>query len=124
MIPAACGLCQSNRGKGSSAVSKPNLVRRDLAWGLHIDYGRVKECLLKSGAKVNYRTYLADAFEWLEARDENSIHAIVTDPPYGLKEYTDIEKAKLRNGRGGCLAHTAGIRRLQAKPATKVHGAG
>jgi len=22
-------------------------------------------------------------------------------PPYGLKEYTDIEKAKLRNGRGG-----------------------
>jgi DNA modification methylase len=50
---------------------------------------------------VNYRTYLADAFAWLEARGENSIHAIVTDPPYGVKEYTDIEKAKLRNGRGG-----------------------
>jgi len=57
--------------------------------------------LIKSNAKVNYRTYLADAFDWLEARDENSIHAIVTDPPYGLKEYTEIEKAKLRNGRGG-----------------------
>jgi DNA modification methylase len=25
----------------------------------------------------------------------------VTDPPYGLKEYTDIEKTKLRNGKGG-----------------------
>ena len=50
---------------------------------------------------MSYRIYLADAFEWLEAREENSIHAIVTDPPYGLKEYTDIEKAKLRNGRGG-----------------------
>ena len=50
---------------------------------------------------MNYRIFLADAFTWLEARGENSIHAIVTDPPYGLKEYTDIEKAKLRNGRGG-----------------------
>jgi site-specific DNA-methyltransferase (adenine-specific) len=50
---------------------------------------------------VNYKIYLADAFAWLEAREENSIHAIVTDPPYGLKEYTDIEKTKLRNGRGG-----------------------
>ena len=45
--------------------------------------------------------HLSDAFTWLEAREENSIHAIVTDPPYGLKEYTDIEKTKLRNGRGG-----------------------
>jgi len=50
---------------------------------------------------VNYKTYLADAFAWLESRRENSIHAIVTDPPYGLKEFTDGEKAKLRNGSGG-----------------------
>jgi site-specific DNA-methyltransferase (adenine-specific) len=50
---------------------------------------------------MNYRIYLADAFAWLETREANSIHAIVTDPPYGLKEYTDGEKAKLRNGRGG-----------------------
>src|SRR5258708_5281805 len=48
-----------------------------------------------------YSIHLLDAFTWLEAREENSIHAIVTDPPYGLKEYTDIEKTKLRNGRGG-----------------------
>src|SRR6202162_6022428 len=50
---------------------------------------------------MNYRTYLSDAFACLEEREENSIHAIVTDPPYGLKEYTDTEKAKLRKGRGG-----------------------
>jgi DNA modification methylase len=50
---------------------------------------------------MRYRIYLADAFAWLEAREANSIHAIVTDPPYGLKEYTDVEKAKLRHGRGG-----------------------
>jgi DNA modification methylase len=48
-----------------------------------------------------YDIHLADAFTWLATRQENSIHAIVTDPPYGLKEYTDTEKAKLRKGRGG-----------------------
>ena len=48
-----------------------------------------------------YSLHLADAFVWLEAREENSIHAVVTDPPYGLKEFTDVEKAKLRKGRGG-----------------------
>lgn len=48
-----------------------------------------------------YSIYLADAFAWLEASEENSVHAIVTDPPYGLKEFSDIQKAKLRNGHGG-----------------------
>jgi site-specific DNA-methyltransferase (adenine-specific) len=42
-----------------------------------------------------------DCLEWMAARDPNSIHAIVTDPPYGLKEYTSPEKEKLRRGRGG-----------------------
>jgi site-specific DNA-methyltransferase (adenine-specific) len=37
----------------------------------------------------------------MEKREECSIHAIVTDPPYGLKEYTPVEKQKLRNGHGG-----------------------
>jgi DNA modification methylase len=44
---------------------------------------------------------LGDSLAWLERRSANSIHAIVTDPPYGLKEYTETEKRKLRNGRGG-----------------------
>jgi len=48
-----------------------------------------------------YSIHLSDAFAWLQARGENSVHAIVTDPPYGLKEYSDVEKTKLRNGRGG-----------------------
>jgi len=37
----------------------------------------------------------------MEQREENSIHAIVTDPPYGLKEYTAAEKRKLRGRKGG-----------------------
>jgi site-specific DNA-methyltransferase (adenine-specific) len=43
----------------------------------------------------------ADCFEWLEKREANSIHAVVTDPPYGLVEYTDKEQEKLKKGRGG-----------------------
>ena len=45
--------------------------------------------------------YHADCFEWLARQEPNSIHAVVTDPPYGLVEYTTKEKEKLRNGKGG-----------------------
>jgi len=50
---------------------------------------------------VKYALHLADAFEWMNSRAASSIHAIVTDPPYGLKEYSEPEKRKLRRGRGG-----------------------
>lgn len=43
----------------------------------------------------------ADAFEWLRRAAPASIHAVVTDPPYGLIEYTPKELDKRRNGRGG-----------------------
>ena len=38
---------------------------------------------------------------WLREREERSIHGVVTDPPYGLVEYTDREQKKLRAGKGG-----------------------
>lgn len=44
---------------------------------------------------------MASCLEWMDACAPNSIHAIVTDPPYGLKEYTPPEQEKLRRGRGG-----------------------
>jgi len=50
---------------------------------------------------VKYTLHLADCLEWMDNRQANTIHAIVTDPPYGLKEYTHAEKEKLRKGRGG-----------------------
>jgi site-specific DNA-methyltransferase (adenine-specific) len=31
----------------------------------------------------------------------NSVEAVVTDPPYGLVEYSDKELTKLKNGKGG-----------------------
>ncbi len=51
--------------------------------------------------KTAYTLVLGDSLEWLEGRPENSVQAIVTDPPYGLKEYTIEEKVKLRKRQGG-----------------------
>ncbi len=48
-----------------------------------------------------YSLHLGNCLDWMDACAANSIHAIVTDPPYGLKEYTSEEKDKLRKGRGG-----------------------
>lgn len=42
-----------------------------------------------------------DCIAWLKERSEKSIHAVVTDPPYGLHEYTDEQQEKMRAGRGG-----------------------
>ncbi len=42
-----------------------------------------------------------DCFQWLATAQTNSIEAVVTDPPYGLVEYTELEQDKLRKGRGG-----------------------
>lgn len=47
------------------------------------------------------RLYEGDCLEWIERQPRNSIQGIVTDPPYGLVEYTQSEQAKLREGRGG-----------------------
>lgn len=47
------------------------------------------------------RLVLADCFEWLAAAERNSIHAVVTDPPYGLLEFDPEQQEKLRAGKGG-----------------------
>lgn len=44
---------------------------------------------------------LSDALKWLAELPANSIHAVVTDPPYGMIEYEEKNHAKLRAGRGG-----------------------
>jgi DNA modification methylase len=43
----------------------------------------------------------ADALAWLHTLPPRSIHAVVTDPPYGLIEYAPRDHRKLRAGRGG-----------------------
>jgi site-specific DNA-methyltransferase (adenine-specific) len=59
--------------------------------------------------KLDYRTQEigqsllihADCFEWLGRIPESSLHAIVTDPPYGVKEYDFDQLEKRANGNGG-----------------------
>ena len=47
-------------------------------------------------------TYIqADAAGWLAELPENSLHAVVTDPPYGVIEYNGVNQEKLRAGKGG-----------------------
>jgi site-specific DNA-methyltransferase (adenine-specific) len=43
----------------------------------------------------------ADCFEWMSRIPAATIHAIVTDPPYGVKEYDLDQLAKRTNGKGG-----------------------
>jgi len=50
---------------------------------------------------AGYEILNIDAFEWLRQAERNSIHAVVTDPPYGLLEYTPRELKKMQDGRGG-----------------------
>lgn len=42
-----------------------------------------------------------DAIDYLRSMPANSIAAVVSDPPYGLVEYDQINQRKLRVGRGG-----------------------
>jgi site-specific DNA-methyltransferase (adenine-specific) len=44
---------------------------------------------------------LGDGIAFMAAERASSFEAIVTDPPYGLREYEPEEQAKLRRGRGG-----------------------
>lgn len=51
--------------------------------------------------RQRYRFLHRDAFDWLLNADRCSIHAVVTDPPFGLIEYTSKELEKRRRGSGG-----------------------
>ncbi len=65
----------------------PEPDKQNLDW-TSVSFGRAK-------------LFHADCFDWLRRQPPNSIHAVVTDPPYGLFEYTAEQQKKLRMGRGG-----------------------
>ncbi|WP_144668267.1 site-specific DNA-methyltransferase [Bacillus altitudinis] len=50
---------------------------------------------------MSYELINEHCFIWLKDREEDSIDAIGTDPPYGVKEYTPEEIEKRRQGTGG-----------------------
>ena len=47
------------------------------------------------------RLFHSDCFDWIEHQPDKSFHAVVTDPPYGLHEYSPEQQAKLRVRKGG-----------------------
>ncbi len=63
-----------------------------------------------------YEFIHGDAFGWLEAAAPKSIHAVVTDPPYGLVEYTPEELKKRRNGKGGIWRQPPSFDGCQRQP--------
>ena len=79
------GFYQLRRDHESATVAAGGPARRDVPPFVH-------------GKAALHRD---DCFDWLERREENSVHAVVTDPPYGLVEYTESEQRKLREGKGG-----------------------
>src|SRR5437762_3212264 len=71
--------------------------REARSWELIRDLGGQRGCHLSGRA-----TYIVhDAICWLESVPDASLHAIVTDPPYGMLEYEEKNHDKLRAGRGG-----------------------
>lgn len=65
------------------------------------DSGRQVKVSATPAPHAEYELIEGDCLEWLDHQEANSAHAVVTDPPYGLVEYSPHEKAKLRQGRGG-----------------------
>lgn len=68
------------------------------------DVAAPTQCATEMVAKqpaLRYEFLHADAFRWLAEADERSIHAVVTDPPYGLVEYKPDQLQKRRSGNGG-----------------------
>ena len=84
-------------------------ARRPLAWrnALSDRIDDMWEVVRETGADrrqhlspdVSY--VLSDAVQFLAELPPCSIHAVVSDPPYGVIEYEDKNHQKLRNGRGG-----------------------
>lgn len=65
---------------------------------------------------MSYTVIHADCFDWMARQPEQSVTAIVTDPPYGVKEYTESEMEKRRQGKGGIWRIPPSFDGRQRKP--------
>lgn len=50
---------------------------------------------------MSYNIFHADCLEWLQEAEPSAFQAVITDPPFGMREYEPAELEKLRNGKGG-----------------------
>lgn len=49
----------------------------------------------------HYKLARADSFEWLSQQPPSAFHAVVTDPPFGIVEFSPLQLEKRRDGKGG-----------------------
>jgi site-specific DNA-methyltransferase (adenine-specific) len=70
-------------------------------WDVETSRDLEQEGANRTDKKQLYQVYLGDAFAWLSSASSCSVHAVVTDPPYGLIEYSEDQLAKRRSGHGG-----------------------
>lgn len=81
-------------------LNEPTLVRR-VDRGVYALSSRYDQQAQPAFEYAGAKLFQDDAFSWLSRREPNSIHAVVTDPPYGIVEYSAREQMKLRSGKGG-----------------------
>lgn len=62
---------------------------------------RESGCDRRTHLSPNATFVLADAVQFLAELPPSSIHAVVSDPPYGMIEYEQKDHQKLRSGKGG-----------------------
>jgi site-specific DNA-methyltransferase (adenine-specific) len=101
-----------------SARLNPSLAQPDIGNPAQSSQSKLRKC---TNAKVivepmAYRLFHQSYFEWLREQSPNSIHAVCTDPPYGLVEFSDRELEKLRAGRGGVWRLPPNINGSQRAP--------
>ncbi|MBM3239789.1 site-specific DNA-methyltransferase [Candidatus Poribacteria bacterium] len=65
---------------------------------------------------------LADCFEWLKECPANAFHAVITDPPFGIREFTRRELDKMKAGRGGVWRIPPSIGGSQRAPLPRFTG--
>ncbi len=71
------------------------------ARSLFEQFGLARASVWTGNDPAPFQIFHCDAFDWLKLVPENSIEAVVTDPPYGLLEYSEDQLQKLKNGKGG-----------------------
>jgi len=90
-------LLQTSPSKGDPFWLRELKLRSEALWEAVRTRGTQQRHHLSEHA-----TYVhSDVFKWLADLPVNSIHAVVTDPPYGVIEYEEKNHTKLRSGRGG-----------------------
>lgn len=98
--PEVIGLCEPD-------ATWPLLSSGNIATALRCTESEVWHTVLSLTDEVTVEPctgaalVIANALDWLAAVPRDTLHGIVTDPPYGLIEYEEKDHAKLRAGRGG-----------------------